>query len=168
LPFLPRQTHAKEVAKEPMTTKKETQKEATSVPNCVNLPLSFIIKGEPRTKKNSQRIMRNKAGRSFIIPSQQYQNYEKSFIEQAEIEGVTGLKIADPVNIKCLFYMHTRRKVDLTNLLSGAMDCMVSAGIIEDDNCKIATANDGSRVFYDKENPRTEITIERINASFCV
>lgn len=149
----------KAIAKDTEQMKDESLKQ-------VNYPISFIIKGEPRTKKNSQRIMRNRSGRTFIIPSQQYQDYEKAFIEQAVNEGVEGLKIDESVNIKCLFYMHTRRKVDLTNLLSGAMDCMVSAEIIADDNCKIATANDGSRVFYDKENPRTEIKIEKIKSTF--
>jgi hypothetical protein len=39
------------------------------------------------------------------------------------------------------------------------MDCLVSAGVIEDDNCKIAASHDGSYVDYDKENPRVEIVI---------
>ena len=160
-------TKKKESKDKKKTAPKMQDQTSESVVAPVLYPLSFTIKGEPRTKKNSQRIMRNKSGRSFIIPSQQYQDYEKIFIDQATNEGVAGLKINESVNIKCLFYMHTRRKVDLTNLLSGAMDCMVSAGIIEDDNCKIATANDGSRVFYDKENPRTEILIEKVTASFC-
>lgn len=58
--------------------------------------------------------------------------------------------------------MKTKRKVDLTNLLSGTMDCLVAAGVIEDDNCKIAYSHDGSYVCYDKENPRVEIEITEI------
>ena len=123
----------------------------------------FTISGDPRTKKNSSQIIKAKNGRCFLIPSKQYKEYETSFKKQAMEQKVYGLMIDYPVNIKCLYYMHTRRKVDLTNLLSASMDCMVSAGIIADDNCKIAAGNDGSRVHYDKEKPRVEITIDPID-----
>ena len=66
------------------------------------------------------------------------------------------------MNIKCLFYMPTRRLVDLTNLLEAVDDVMVNEGIIKDDNCRIVVSHDGSRVLYDKDNPRTEITITRM------
>lgn len=123
----------------------------------------FAIYGDPRTKKNSSRIVTMKNGRAFLIPSKQYKEYESSFTKQAQEQHVQGLMIDYPCNIRCVYYMKTRRKVDLTNLLSASMDCMVSAGIIADDNCKIATANDGSRVHYDKEKPRVEITIDPID-----
>ena len=42
------------------------------------------------------------------------------------------------------------------------MDILVDAGILEDDNSNIVAGHDGSRVLYDKENPRTEILITRI------
>ena len=47
------------------------------------------------------------------------------------------------------------------NLLAAVDDLLVEAGIIADDNSKIVVSHDGSRVLYDKENPRTEITITR-------
>ena len=87
-------------------------------------------------------------------------DYEKNFCIFA---SRYNKKIDYPVNIKCVYYMQTRRKVDLTNLLSATMDCLVSSGVIVDDNRNIAGANDGSRVFYDKENPRVEITISDLN-----
>jgi hypothetical protein len=39
---------------------------------------------------------------------------------------------------------------------------LVKYGAIIDDNSLIVTSMDGSRVYYDKENPRTEIYIERV------
>lgn len=63
-------------------------------------------------------------------------------------------------NIRLLFYMPTRRKVDKTNLESAIMDVLVDAKILADDNRNIVAATDGTRVYYDKENPRTEIYIE--------
>lgn len=111
----------------------------------------------PITKKNSQRIVVGKNGKPMIIPSKAYKQYEKD-----AILFLRPLGIDYPVNIKCLFYMKTRRRVDLTNLLEAIDDIMVKAGTIKDDNCEIVAGHDGSRVYYDKENPRTEIYIEEI------
>ena len=66
------------------------------------------------------------------------------------------------VNIRCLFYLPTRRRTDLTNLLEAVDDLLVHAGIIADDHYGIVEAHDGSRCFVDRDNPRTEITITRI------
>lgn len=118
--------------------------------------VKFTIPLPPITKKNSQRILVNKAtGRPFIAPSEQYKQYEKDaqwFIRERP-------RIDYPVNVKCVFYMPTRRRVDLTNLLEAADDVLVHAGVIADDHSGIVVSHDGSRVMYDKENPRTEIEI---------
>lgn len=116
----------------------------------------IVIPLQPVTKKNSQRIVVNN-GRPFVIPSKAYKEYEKAamwFLPKAHIDY--------PVNIRCLFYMKTHRRVDLTNLLEAIDDVMVEAGTLQDDNCEIVAGHDGSRVYYDKENPRTEIYIEEI------
>ena len=119
--------------------------------------IRFTIKLPPISKKNSQQIVVNRAtGRSFVMPSKQYKEYEKDalwFIPKVEAP------IICPVNIKCLFYMPTRRKVDLTNLLEAVDDVMVKAGLLADDCYTIVESHDGSRVFVDKENPRTEVEI---------
>jgi Holliday junction resolvase RusA-like endonuclease len=120
--------------------------------------MKITILGDPRTKKNSQRIV-SRGRYKRILPSEQYIRYETSFISQCELLHIANLKLAKRYNIACVYYMQTKRKVDLTNLLSGTMDCLVSAGVIEDDNCKIAVSHDGSYVDYDKENPRVEIVI---------
>lgn len=67
-----------------------------------------------------------------------------------------------PVNVKAIYYMPTRRKVDLCNLHAALHDILVHYGVLEDDNSKIIVSTDGSRVGYDKENPRTEITITEV------
>lgn len=123
------------------------------------LRVECIIGLPPRTKKNSQQILRH-GNRSFIAPSKAYLQYEKDcypFLHQAR-----GLNIDYPVNIKCLFYMPTRRKCDLTNLLEAVDDILTHYDVIADDNYTIVQSHDGSRVYYDKENPRTEILIERV------
>lgn len=119
----------------------------------------ITIEMPPITKKNSQRILVNrKTNRPFIAPSKQYTDYAnlaKHFC------GFKNQPIDYPVNIKCLFYMPTRRKCDLTNLLEAVDDILVDAGVIADDNYSIVWSHDGSRVYYDKQNPRTEIFIEK-------
>lgn len=117
--------------------------------------MKITIPYPPITKKNSQRIIQCK-GRPMIIPSKQYKDYEKS-CEKLKL-GLTE-PIDYPCNVKCIYYMPTRRRVDLTNLLEATSDILVHCGVIKDDNCRIIQAHDGSRVSYSKENPRTEIEI---------
>lgn len=120
----------------------------------------MVLRGAPRTKKNSSRIVANKAtGRAMVIPSQQYKDYEEQCGWQ--LNPVRGMKIDVPVNLKCEYYMPTKRKVDLTNLLAATCDILVHYGVLADDNCSIVASHDGSRVLYSKDNPRVDITIEK-------
>ena len=122
------------------------------------MTIKFTIPIAPRTKKNSQRIVVVK-GRRMIIPSELYKQYEKDcnfFIPKIET-------IDYPINLKCVYYMPTRRRVDLVNLLEATCDMLVHYGILQDDKSDIVYSHDGSYVSYDKNNPRTEIEIERRN-----
>lgn len=113
---------------------------------------------EPRTKKNSQQIIPNRAtGRYMIIPSKAYKEFEKEASKYLPKLGINY-----PVNVKCVYYMATRRRVDLVNLQEATLDLLVHAETIADDNAKIVASMDGSRVDYDKINPRTEIEITRV------
>lgn len=123
--------------------------------------IKFTIKGNPITKKNSQRLV-SVRGRVIPIPSKQYKAYEGEFIYQCMELGLFNKNLSTRLNIACVYYMQTKRKVDLTNLLSATMDCLVSAKVIEDDNCNIACTHDGSYVNYDKDNPRVDIVITEL------
>ena len=119
--------------------------------------LQFTIPLKPITKKNSSQIITNKAtGRPQVIPSKAYLQYEK---DVAPFIRGKGLNISEPVTVTCLYYMPTRRKVDLTNLLEATHDILVKYGVLADDNSSIIYSVDGSRVLYDKEHPRTEVQI---------
>lgn len=117
--------------------------------------IKLVIKLPPVTKKNSMQMIRNsKTQKPMLVPSKQYRRYERDsgwFLKP--------LAISSPVNIRALYYMATRRKVDITNLESALLDVLVKHGVITDDNCRIVVSTDGSRVLYDKDNPRTEIYI---------
>lgn len=126
--------------------------------------IRYTIKLPPVSKKNSQQILTNpKTKRPFIMPSKKYKEYEA--------QAAWFLKPCPPrpiecrLEIQCLFYMPTRRHVDLTNLLEAVDDILVKCGIIKDDHSGIVVSHDGSRVLWDKDNPRTEIIITRINDS---
>lgn len=119
-----------------------------------------VVKLNPKSKKNSQRILVNhKTGRPFIMQSEEYEQYEQDcgwYLKRPRTP------INEPVNVKCIFYRNSRRRVDLSNLLNAILDILTLYGIIVDDNRDIVYSMDGSRVLYDKENPRTEITITAI------
>jgi Holliday junction resolvase RusA-like endonuclease len=98
----------------------------------------------------------------MLIPSKQYKQYEKDckvFMPVCE-------PIDYPVNIKCIYYMGTRRKLDLGNLINATDDILVKYGVLTDDNRNIVAGHDGSRVYYDKLNPRCSITITKLEEEY--
>ena len=123
--------------------------------------MKIVLKGRPITKKNSQRIVQAR-GRVLILPSKQYQEYLAACRWQLNVLHLGEMKISSPINLQCVYYMPTRHRVDLVNLLEATCDILVECGLLADDNCNIVSAHDGSRVEYDKNNPRVEITISAI------
>ena len=119
----------------------------------------YIIPTAPVSKKNHQRIVTNRTtGKPFIIQSPQYEDYEATcgyFLNPKPRKPIDY-----PVNVKCIFYMPTRRRVDKSNLEAAIHDILVTYRVLADDNRDVIASTDGSRVFYDKEQPRAEITIE--------
>ena len=95
-----------------------------------------------------------------VIPSAAYAEY--AAMCQMQLIRVEARDIHRPVNLKCVYYMPTRRRVDLVNLIEATCDILVAAGILQDDNAQIVAGHDGSRVRYDKDNPRVEIEIEEM------
>ena len=119
----------------------------------------YVIPLAPVTKKNSQRILFNRnTGRPFVMPSKAYKDYEAAALRQL-LGPLPPEPIDWPVNVMCVFYMPSRRKVDKTNLEESAHDILVKAGVLEDDSRDIIATTDGSIVMHDKQNPRTVITI---------
>ena len=130
--------------------------------------LRYVISGDPRTKKNSQRILYKgarcpvcKKGKiPFVMPSEAFEKYQEAALW--ELRCPKHKPIEAPVNVKCLYYMGTKGAVDLNNLLEATCDILVKAHVLADDNSRIVAGHDGSRVLYDKGNPRVEITITAI------
>jgi Holliday junction resolvase RusA-like endonuclease len=114
--------------------------------------------GEPRSKKNSARIVRN-GPKPILLPSGAFTAYQ--YAVGWQIQQHKRLMLDTPVNVRCVYYMAARRRVDLLNLLAATMDILVHYGVIRDDCADIVTSHDGSRVMYDKSHPRVEIEITR-------
>ena len=120
-----------------------------------------MIPLNPKTKKNSMQIIRNRTtGSPMIVQSKEYREYEKNagwFLKKPKEP------ISTPVNIKYTFYRQNAIRCDIGNLVVCADDLLVKFGVIADDNFKIVIGHNGSRVFIDRDNPRTEIEI----SEFC-
>ena len=122
------------------------------------MELKFEIPLDPKSKKNSQQVITIK-GRPIIVQGTVYKKYEKECGDVLKRIFTVAEPINFPVNVKCVFYRATKRAVDLTNLLAAIDDILVKYGVIADDNRNILASHDGSAVHWDKEHPRTEITI---------
>ena len=127
----------------------------------------YTIPLPPVTKKNSSQIIFIgakcqvcKRGRlAQLLPSKKYREYEEAALWCLQRKE----PLTTPVNVQCLFYMPTARRVDLVNLLEAACDVLVTAGVLADDNSGIVVSHDGSRVLLDRDRPRTEIYITEAN-----
>lgn len=134
-----------------------------------------IIPLNPKTKKNHQEIKFKAFGKNgffkktaygfkyvgvpFISQNDKYKQYE---VDVGWFLKKIPEPISEPVNVKCIFYRDSRRRVDLTNLLEAIDDILVHYKILKDDNFEIIVSHDGSRVLVDSERPRTEIEITRM------
>lgn len=125
----------------------------------------YVIYGDPRTKKNHQQILGKgrrcpvcgKRETQFISQGEAHNAYRER--AKSQLRLLPEAPIDYPVNVKCIYYMQTERVVDSLNLQAATDDLLVEAKVLEDDNVKIVKAHDGSRVRYDRENPRVEIEI---------
>ena len=122
--------------------------------------IKFTLPIRPVTKKNSGQII-TVGGFPRMIPSKQYLQFEKDC--QPYFKQVLNQigQIDYPINLQAVFYVETKRRIDLPNLLNAVDDAMVKSELILDDNRDIIASHDGSRVYHDKFNPRIEIEITK-------
>lgn len=132
---------------------------------------SFIIYGQPATKKNSATMVQ---GRSLLLPSKTYKEYEKVFRQQLQLlpdlpHFQTG------VQVSARYYLKDRAHYpDLVGLMQATADLMsddyktymgkrrlVKEWLLSDD--RIIKSWDGTRIAgIDKAQPRVEIHIQEI------
>lgn len=131
----------------------------------LQLLAQYVIPLDTRAKKNSHRI----AGSGPRCPM--CGKFQKQFVRN----GTTATEFAfqaakylhpkppkplgGTVHLVYRVYTATWHKKDDLNLYEALDDILVKEKILEDDNRKIIRSRDGSRVLYDKNNPRAEIYI---------
>lgn len=131
----------------------------------MQLLAEYVIPLDPRAKKNSHRI----AGSGPRCPM--CGKFQKQFIRNGSTATEFAFRAAQYLNPKpgkpfggtvqlvYRIYTGTRHKKDDLNLYEALDDILVKERILEDDNRNIIRSRDGSRVLYDKDNPRAEIYI---------
>jgi len=115
----------------------------------------ITIPGSVRSKKNSK-IPINVGGRIRLIPSKAYRLWEKIGRRDILTQLPKGFNlITEPIEIKAIFYYKGNRP-DLSGALESAGDCL--EGVVYT-NDRLIESWDGSRLYHDKETPRTELII---------
>lgn len=114
--------------------------------------------GAPRTKKNSSRLVRpGQKGRARPIPSKAWETW----LRVCEIQPLKVIRerIDYDVNCRARFYRDANRG-DAVGYYQGLADLLEKKGILAND--KHIVQWDGSRLRIDRENPRVEVTLERV------
>jgi hypothetical protein len=125
--------------------------------------LSFTIPGRAATKKTNQRVIRR--GRmTRILPSIQFENYEKSCKDLCENlwKNLDYPPIDCGISINCKIYLNNWIIGDESNYYQSFGDLIQTHGILNDD-IWIHWVDNGENVMMepDKENPRVEFIIKR-------
>ena len=121
---------------------------------------NIILLGRPITKKNHQQMVVAGNGRKFLIQSKAYRLYEKDCLKQL-MYLYKGKTITGQLSMKALYYMPTKARPDLLNLLQATADIIEKAKVISND--KNIYSFNGSRIMgVDKLNPRVEILLEEV------
>jgi Holliday junction resolvase RusA-like endonuclease len=117
--------------------------------------ITLTITGDVPSKKNSKQIVYVKQ-RPLVIPSSNYTKWHKQALSQ-----LLGQKpITTPIErVDLTFYPSTKRRADATNKAESAMDLLVDAGIIEDDNWFVIPEVRTKLGEVDRQNPRVQIEI---------
>ena len=136
---------------------------------------SFIIYGHPATKKNSATMVQ---GRSCLLPSKAYREYEKVFRKQLwDLQDRPHFEIG--VQVTARYYLKDKAHYpDLVGLMQATADCMsdeykvrfgkkqlMNHWLLSDD--RIIKNWDGTCIAgIDKANPRVEVTITPLEVTF--
>ena len=131
----------------------------------MELLAKYVIPLDTRTKKNHMTIagtgqrcpVCRKHNRQFVRQGRantEYTAKAAKYLREKPEKPISGT-----VQLVYIVYTQTQKVVDDLNLYASLDDLLVKEKILKDDNRKIIRSRDGSRVLYDKENPRAEIYI---------
>lgn len=135
----------------------------------MELIAKYVIPMDPRTKKNSHRIagcgarcpVCGKYAKQFVRNGNT--TTEFAFMAARYLTPKPKTPISEQVQIIYRLYTATWHRKDDLNLYEALDDILVHEGVLKDDDRKVIRSRDGSRVLYDKDNPRAEIYIYKYN-----
>jgi Holliday junction resolvase RusA-like endonuclease len=111
-----------------------------------------------RSKKNSKQIImvggKNVKRRPLLVPSKAYQKWEKQARRAARMQ-YRGEPLPGPVSVAVRVY-YKGRQPDLSGCLESIGDCLEGICWVDD---KQIVSWDGSRLYHDLKNPRTEVVV---------
>lgn len=124
--------------------------------------MKLTITGAPRTKKNSREHF-NVPGRGLVpMPSKAW----RAWVQSARLLDGNGLDINPyrplipdiALNCRATFYRDARRG-DAVGFYQGLADLLEKRRVISNDAQLVSW--DGTRLAIDRDNPRTEISLEQ-------
>lgn len=113
----------------------------------------------PRTKKNHSRVVGAKRGRPRVLPSEAFEEFERNSLPYLRAMRGGAAPIDFAVNARVVFWRDARRG-DAVGYYQAIADVLEKAEVLVDD--KWIVSWDGSRLEVDREEPRLEITLERV------
>jgi Holliday junction resolvase RusA-like endonuclease len=117
----------------------------------------LTIKGSVPSLKNQKQIFVNKrTGKPFITSSQASKVWTEDALWQ--LKGQKPIT-EYPVTVAMTFYFKGKHSKDLDNCTTSVLDVLVTAGILEDDDCFHVDNLEISFGGIDKEDARVEVVI---------
>ena len=108
------------------------------------------------SKKNSRMLVHSN-GRSFLLPSERYREWEKNAKSVISLYGLPAAPFkAARLSIRIYHGDAVRR--DTNNATQGIQDVLVEMGVIEDDNWMVIGSPEVSH-FIDVADPRMEVDV---------
>ncbi len=122
--------------------------------------ITLIVPGSVVSKKNSRIACmiggRNCPRRPMILPSKAYSKWEKEARKEAWLVWPKGFLLVDcPIHVEAHFY-YKGNKPDLSGACESIADCLEGIFWVNDG---LIDSWDGSRLHWDKVNPRTELIV---------
>jgi crossover junction endodeoxyribonuclease RusA len=95
--------------------------------------LSFIPPSKANRVKINTKVF-SKSGKRYIVPKDVSVKINRAIWELQIQNEEKKLYFDSPVSVEIIFLLPDRRRRDLDNIMKTLGDCLVYAGIIEDDN----------------------------------
>jgi Holliday junction resolvase RusA-like endonuclease len=126
--------------------------------------VSFIIDGQPMSKKRNYKIIRI-GGHYSLGLTKQYRAWAKSVVDQLWVQRMKYMAsmigpwqpIEEAVEVTLEFFLKDKKRYDLSNLYQGIEDALVDAQILKDDS--LIESHDRSRKHLGCIAPRVLIAI---------